>query len=64
MKCAYIATTLVALASMGQCAVLQKRDLLQDLQKKVLDALKEAESKSPTTNRTCTIANAEIRQDW
>jgi hypothetical protein len=64
MKCAYIATTLVALASMGQCAVLQKRDLLQDFQKNVLDALKEAESKSPTTNRTCTIANAEIRQDW
>jgi hypothetical protein len=59
MRYSYITTTLVALASVGQC------DLLQDLQKQALDALKEAESKNSSTNKTgCTIANAEIRQDW
>jgi hypothetical protein len=59
MRCSYITTTVVALVSVGQC------DLLQDLQKQALDALKEAESKYPNTNKTgCTIANAEIRQDW
>jgi tyrosinase len=63
MRCLYITTTIVALVGTGQSAVLQKRDLLQDLQKQALNALKEAERKSP--NKTaCSIANAEIRQDW
>jgi tyrosinase len=65
MRCSYIATALVALAGVGQSAVLQKRDLLQDLRDQALQALKEAESKNPNANKTkCSISNAEIRQDW
>lgn len=53
----------LAFASVAQAAVLQPRDLLQDLQKQAIQSLKEAEANGGPT-KTCTIENASVRQDW
>lgn len=53
----------LALASVAQAAVLQKCDLLQDLQSQAIQNLKEAESNGGST-KSCTVENATKRQDW
>ncbi|KAH7378447.1 hypothetical protein DE146DRAFT_320127 [Phaeosphaeria sp. MPI-PUGE-AT-0046c] len=53
----------LAFSSITQAAVLQTRDLLQDLQNQAIQSLKEAESNGGPT-KSCTTENASVRQDW
>jgi tyrosinase len=59
-----ISAAVLALASIAQAAVLQPRDLLQDLQNQALQTLKEAESNGTLTKRSCSLSSAGIRRDW
>jgi tyrosinase len=59
-----ISAAVLALSGITQAAVLQPRDLLQDLQNQALQNLKEAELSGILAKRSCSLSNAGIRQDW
>jgi tyrosinase len=58
-------TAVLALAGTVQSLVIEKRDLLSDLQNRDLENLKAAE-KNGTLERTgeCSISTATVRKDW
>lgn len=65
MRTSTLLTAGVALIGIGQSAAVEKRDLLQDLQARAIEALKAAESKNIGTKRAdCTLDNASVRKDW
>jgi len=53
-----------ALTSVVQSAALQPRNLLDDLQKQAMEALKEAESNGTLAKKSCSLSNASVRRDW
>lgn len=59
-----ISAAVVALATLGQAAAVQPRDLLQDLQNQALQNLQEAESNATIAKRSCSVFNAGVRRDW
>lgn len=60
-----IPTAVLALAGVVQSAVLQPRDLLQDLQDQAIAALKEAETNGTVGKRgSCSVFNAPVRRNW
>jgi tyrosinase len=65
MRLTFLPTALLALANVVRSDVVGKRNLLQNLQDKAIEALKEAESNGAIGNRSeCLISNAAVRQDW
>ena len=65
MRLVSLPTAILALASIAQSAVIEKRDLLADLQSQAIENLKEAEKNGALQKRgSCTIANASVRRDW
>ncbi|KAH7083569.1 hypothetical protein FB567DRAFT_87419 [Paraphoma chrysanthemicola] len=59
-----VISAVLALVCIGESAVLQSRDLLQDLQNQAIEALKAAEANGALERRSCSISNAGIRRDW
>ncbi|KAH4022428.1 hypothetical protein HBI09_169210 [Parastagonospora nodorum] len=59
-----IPLAIAALASIAQGAVLQPRDLLQNLQDQALQNLKEAQSNGSIAKRSCSLSTAAVRRDW
>jgi tyrosinase len=65
MRSSFFTTAYLSLACVVQSAAVEKRDLLQDLQSRAIEALKEQRSNGITSNGTgCTLENSATRQDW
>ncbi|KAG9197767.1 hypothetical protein G6514_001047 [Epicoccum nigrum] len=59
-----LSAVVAALAALSNAAALQPRDLLEDLQNTALENLKQEESNSTITKRSCSVFNAGVRRDW
>jgi tyrosinase len=58
-------TAVLALAGTVQSLVIEKRDLLSDLQNRALENLKAAEKNGTLERRgECSIFTATVRKDW
>jgi tyrosinase len=65
MRLSGFPAAVLALAGVAQSAVIEKRDLLSDLQNQAIENLKAAEANGTLAKRAgCNIANASIRRDW
>jgi tyrosinase len=65
MRSSFFTSALFALTRVEQSAAVETRDLLEDLQSRAIQALKEKSSNAKTTNGTiCTLENSSTRQDW
>lgn len=59
-----LSAVVAALAALSNAAALQPRDLLEDLQNAALANLKQEESNSTITKRSCSVFNSGVRRDW
>jgi tyrosinase len=65
MRSSFFTSAYLALACVVQSAAVEKRDLLQDLQSRAIEALKEKNFNAKIANDAeCTLENAATRKDW